>query len=100
MGGWVKKRLFEEAYNRRIHFQVLETHKFELFATKDGLDVILYEGKPIELPDCIIVRVGATVDYFGVAVIRQLEKLGVVVLNPSQSIEISSDKLYTVRHFS
>ena len=43
----------------------METNKFELIASKDGLENILYEGGTIDLPDAIIVRVGANVDYFG-----------------------------------
>jgi len=46
-------------------------------------------------PDAVIPRVGANVDYFGLAVMRQLESLGVQVFNPSSSIEISRDKMYT-----
>ena len=28
------------------------THNFNLVASKDGLEGILYEGKPVALPDC------------------------------------------------
>lgn len=76
------------------------TNNFELVCSKDGLETILYNGKPVDLPDCIITRVGASVDYFGLAVIRQLEKMGGLILNPRSSIEISRDKLLTVQHLA
>ena len=45
------------------------------------LENILYEGLAVELPDCIFNRVGASVSYFGLAVIRQLENMGCLILN-------------------
>ena len=56
---------------------------------------MVYAGEPADLPDCVIPRVGAVVDYFGLAIMRQLETLGVLMFNPTPSIEISRDKLYT-----
>lgn len=40
---------------------------------------------------------GAGTTYFALAVIRHLEKLGVFVLNSSQSIETAKDKLATLQ---
>jgi gamma-F420-2:alpha-L-glutamate ligase len=68
-----------------------------LFASQDGLEQILYEGQKVELPDCILVRTGAKVTSYGLAVIRQFEKMGVIVLNGFASIDISRDKLYTMQ---
>lgn len=95
--GYVKRRLFESAFSKNIQMNFMATSHFELFATKDGLDTVYYDGNPVELPDIILVRVGALVDYFGLAVIRQLERMGVTVLNGSTSIEISRDKLQTMQ---
>jgi len=71
--------------------------RFDLIASKDGLEQILYDGQPCELPDCVVTRVGAKVSYFGLAVIRQFEKMGVVVLNDFKSVDVSRDKLHTLQ---
>ena len=48
----------------------------------------------------VIPRVGALVDYFGLAVIRQIEKMGVLILNNLESINISRDKLWTLQQLA
>eukprot|EP00474_Spongospora_subterranea_P003517 CRZ03975.1 hypothetical protein [Spongospora subterranea] len=97
MTGWVARRLWETSFARNVALRVVDTGKFELLATKDGLENILYDGVKIEMPDIVLVRTGAAIDYFGLAVVRQLEKMGVTVLNGCQSIEISRDKLQTMQ---
>ena len=98
--GYVKRRLFEGGFARNIQVEFVCTALFELFATKDGLDTVYYNGEPVDLPDLVLVRVGAKVDYFGLAVLRQLERMGVTVLNGSSSIEISRDKLQTMQYLA
>ena len=94
------KRLFESGWRQNIQVAIMEINKFELVASKDGLENILYEGKAVELPDCIFNRVGASVSYFGLAVIRQLENMNCLLLNKLTSIEISRDKMLTVQHLA
>ena len=91
------KRLFESGWRQNIQVKVMEINKFELVASKDGLENILYEGHSVELPDAVINRVGASVSYFGLAVIRQLENMNCLILNMLKSIEISRDKMLTVQ---
>lgn len=79
---------------------IMEENKFELVASKDGLEEILYEGSKVTLPDCVMTRVGANVGYFGLAVIRHLENLGCLMFNGLKSIEISRDKLLTVQYLA
>jgi len=95
---YVKRRLWEAAWKKNIAVQIKSYKKFDLFASTDGLEQILYDGKQCDqLPDCLMVRVGAKVTYFGLAVIRQFEKMGVVVLNDFKSVDISRDKLHTLQ---
>lgn len=96
--GYVKKRLWEASYARNVAFKIVSTSKFELIATKEGLCDVIYGGQKVKSPDVVLVRTGAVAaDYFGLAVIRQLEKMGVTVLNDTSSIEISRDKLQTMQ---
>ena len=48
----------------------------------------------MELPDVLFPRTGSATDYFSLANLRQMEHLGVDVINPSQSIETVKDKFY------
>ena len=95
--GHAKKRMYESGYRQNIQVEVRATGNFEIIASQDkGLERVRYDGDLVrDLPDCIIPRVGASVDYFGLAVIRQLEKMGAMILNEISSIEISRDKLTT-----
>lgn len=94
------KRLFEEAWRMNIQVMFVETTKLDMIVTQDGLEHILYKGVKVKLPDCVYPRLGASIDYYGMALIRQLEKNGVLILNPTLSIEISRDKLYSLQHLA
>jgi RimK family alpha-L-glutamate ligase len=50
----------------------------------------------VDLPDCLIPRIG-TVTYYALAIVRHFERLGVFILNSSQSMETSKDKLATLQ---
>jgi len=102
--GYVKRRIVEECFRRQWNCHLVNPNKFDLNlsnlshssnAQSSHSKRCSYDGKLIPLPDVVIPRVGANVDYFGLAVLRQLESRGVCVLNPSSAIEISRDKLYT-----
>mmetsp|Transcript_4245 Transcript_4245/g.4971 ORF Transcript_4245/g.4971 Transcript_4245/m.4971 type:complete len:398 (+) Transcript_4245:350-1543(+) len=95
--GYVLKRIWESCFARNIQCTFVVTSKFELFATEKGLDKLTYDGKEVSLPDLVLSRVGARVDYFGLAVVRHLETIGITVINDVASIEISKDKLQTMQ---
>jgi len=54
---------------------------------------IHYRGKPLTGFDAVIPRIGTSVTYYGLAVLRQFEAMGVVVLNSSTAVARSRDKL-------
>ncbi len=86
-------RLLEAAASKNIELKVYRPEQFELAVTRDDRKSILIDNVPTPLPDFIIPRLGAYTTYFALAVIRQLEYLGVYSCNSSQSIEIVKDKL-------
>lgn len=53
---------------------------------------VLYGGQPIEV-DAVIPRIGASLTFYGTAVVRQFEMMGVLCANESQAIARSRDKL-------
>lgn len=54
---------------------------------------VVYQGKPLEDIDAVIPRIAASRTFYGTAVVRQFEMMGVYTSNPSQAISRSRDKL-------
>lgn len=91
------KRFKKEAKRMGIELQMVSPEEFDIIVTKEGRRSILHNGISVELPECLIPRMGSGTTYFALAVIRHLERLGVFVLNSSQGIENAKDKLATMQ---
>jgi len=50
-----------------------------------------------ELPDAVIPRFGAKIDYFSLLVLKQLQKMEIPLINEVESLEIARDKLVTLQ---
>lgn len=87
-------RLLEVAKKRGIDLKVYRPEQFELVVTRGDRKSILVDGKPTPVPDFLIPRMGSSTPYFALAIIRQLERLGVYVCNSSVTIETVKDKLH------
>ena len=61
---------------------------------------IHYRGQPLEGFDAVIPRIGASVTFYGCAVLRQFEMMGVYPLNESVAISRSRDKLRALQLLS
>ena len=88
-------RFEQVAQQSDIDLTVLQPEQFDLTVTREDNRSILVDGNLVDLPDVLIPRMGAGTTYFGLAVIRHLERLGCYTLNSSQSIETVRDKLYS-----
>jgi ribosomal protein S6--L-glutamate ligase len=55
--------------------------------------MVYYRDEMLNSFDVIIPRIGASITYYGSAVLRQFEMMGVYSLNESNSITRSRDKL-------
>lgn len=97
LNGYENKRFRERAEQDDLELKFVAPEEFEIIVTNTGKRSILHKGKTVELPDCLIPRMGAETTYFALAVIRQLEKLGLYVLNSSNGIECSKDKLSSMQ---
>ncbi len=86
-------RLLEAAKAKHIPLKIYSPKEFELIVSRDDQKSVLLNGKMIALPDFLIPRIGAKTTYFGLAVIRQLERLNIYVCNMSSTVEIVKDKL-------
>ena len=58
---------------------------------------IYYNGEKLEGYDAVIPRIGASVTFYGTAVLRQFEMMGVYPLNESVAIGRSRDKLRSMQ---
>jgi ribosomal protein S6--L-glutamate ligase len=86
-------RVLVEAARRRGHaVQVLDTLQFDIRVSTRSPE-LFYRGEPVGPVDAVIPRIGASITFYGLAVVRQFEMLGVYCLNESQAIARSRDKL-------
>ncbi|MGG6311968.1 ATP-grasp domain-containing protein [Paenibacillus macerans] len=89
------KRLIEEAEKQGIDVRVLAPEQFELTVTRDDRKSVMVDGEVLQLPHFVLPRMGAGTNYFALALIRHLERLGVRTFNSAQSIDTVKDKLFT-----
>jgi len=61
---------------------------------------VRYKGGRIDPVDAVIPRIGASITFYGTAVVRQFEMMGVFTLNESVAISRSRDKLRSLQLLS
>jgi len=86
------KRLLEVATSRGHQLDIIDTLKVYMNIAPHNPQ-IKYKGESIKGYDAVIPRIGASVTMYGLAVLRQLEIMGVWSLNDSVAIGRSRDKL-------
>ncbi len=86
------KRLVEAARHRGHNVHVLDVLRCYMSISSRKSE-IHYKGKVLEGFDAIIPRIGASVTFYGTAVLRQFEMMGVYPLNESVAISRARDKL-------
>lgn len=86
-------RRFVEAATHRGHECIVLDHRQCYVVIKQGNPSIHYNGQDVSDIDAIIPRIGASVTFYGSAIVRQFEVMGVISANPSQAITRSRDKL-------
>jgi ribosomal protein S6--L-glutamate ligase len=93
-------RVLAEAARQRGHsVRVLDTLQFDIRVSRRNPE-LFYRSEPIGPVDAVIPRVGASITFFGMAVVRQFEMMGVYCLNESQAIARSRDKLRALQLLS
>ena len=90
------KRLIEAAESRGHEVRVIDPLRcyINLSSKKPA---IFYRGERLEGFDAVIPRIGASITFYGTAVVRQFEMMGVYVVNESQAITRSRDKLRSMQ---
>lgn len=85
-------RLIEAARDRGHEVRVLDVLRCYMNITSHKPE-IHYKGEIIQGFDAVIPRIGASVTFYGTAVLRQFEMMGVYPLNESVAISRARDKL-------
>lgn len=93
------RRLLEAAKNRGASVSVLNTLKFAI-DLEQGEPDLYYRSKHLGDYDAILPRIGASITYFGTAVVRQFEQMDTFSACSSAGISNSRDKLRSLQILS
>ena len=92
-------RLVEEGKKRGHKIEVIDPLKCDLIIEKEN-PTIFYKDRYLDYVDAIIPRIGTSVTFFGCAVVRQFEMMGVFTTVTSDAIIRSRDKLRSFQRLS
>jgi len=90
------RRLKEAALDRGIDVKVLDTLKFAI-DLKRGAPDLYFRQKHLRAYDAVLPRIGASITYYGTAVVRQFQEMDVFCANTAHGIANSRDKLRSLQ---
>ena len=93
------RRLKEAAQQRKYDVKVLNTLKLAIDLDR-GAPNLYYRQKSLSHYDAVLPRVGASITYYGTAVVRQFEEMDVFCANTANGITNSRDKLRSLQILS
>jgi ribosomal protein S6--L-glutamate ligase len=92
-------RLQEAAAQRGHEVKVLNTLKFAI-DLQQGVPDLYYKQKALGEYDAVLPRIGASITYYGTAVVRQFQEMDVFCANTAHGINNSRDKLRSLQILS
>lgn len=93
------RRFREAALQRGHNVKVLNTLKFAI-DLEEGVPDLYYSQKQLSHYDAVLPRIGASISYYGTAVVRQFEQMDVFTANSAAGIANSRDKLRSLQILS
>ncbi len=93
------RRLREACEQRDYNVKVLNTLKFAIDLERGSPD-LYYRQKQLSDYDAVLPRIGASLTYYGTAVVRQFQEMGVFCANSAHGIANSRDKLRSLQLLS
>jgi ribosomal protein S6--L-glutamate ligase len=93
------RRLKEAALQRNHTVKVLNTLKFAI-DLQQGVPDLYYRQKQLSHYDAVLPRIGASITYYGTAVVRQFQEMDIFCANPAHGIVSSRDKLRSLQVLS
>ena len=82
---------------RGFDMRVVDSANIDIYLTNYDRKSILVNDVITPKPDFVLSRTGANTSFATLAVYRHLERLGVPVINRSESVEACKDKLYSLQ---
>jgi ribosomal protein S6--L-glutamate ligase len=92
-------RIREAAKQRGHEARVFDTLSFSIMLEPHAPD-LYYKHRPVPHVDAIVPRIGASITFFGLAVVQQFEQMGTFTVNSSLAIARSRDKLRSMQMLS
>ncbi|MEM5563616.1 30S ribosomal protein S6--L-glutamate ligase [Psychroserpens sp. AS72] len=92
-------RLVQEARSRGHKVEIIDPLKCDIIIEKEK-PTIFYNDRYLDYVDAIIPRIGSSVTFYGCAVVRQFEEMGVFTIATSDAIQRSRDKLRSLQRLS
>jgi ribosomal protein S6--L-glutamate ligase len=89
-------RLVDAARSRGHSVRVLDPLRCYMRISSNGFDMH-YKGRPLSGFDAVIPRIGSSITFYGTAVLRQFEMMGVYTPNSSDAVLRSRDKLRSLQ---
>ncbi len=90
------RRFKTEAERMGISLKVYNPAHFDLIVSEHTRDSVMIKGKPVPIPDVVYPYFNHDDhSYFSLAIVRQLERMGCLVYNTAETIEMVRDKLHT-----
>lgn len=93
------QRLVEEGKSRNHRVEVIDPLKCDIIIEKEK-PTIYYKDRYLDYVDAIIPRIGASITFYGCAVVRQFEMMNVFTIVTSDAIQRSRDKLRSLQRLS
>ena len=107
MKGWIFSTQNEPSYETKrligcfgdegIECHMVHPNNVDIFISKENRKSVQVENEYTTIPDFVIPRVGSSTTYYQKAVFRPLERMGVLFINSSDSVDNVKDKLYTMQ---
>jgi ribosomal protein S6--L-glutamate ligase len=93
------ERLVVEGEKRGHKVEVIDPLKCDIIIEKEK-PTIYYKDRYLDYVDAVIPRIGASVTFYGCAVVRQFEMMNVFTIATSDAIQRSRDKLRSLQRLS
>src|SRR5580704_5964340 len=91
------KRLVDAVLARVHSLRILDTTRCYMNISEKNSAIHYYGGECITEVDAVIPRIGASITFYGTAVVRHFESQGIYSLNSSVAISRSRDKLRSLQ---
>lgn len=93
------RRLTQAARKRGHTVRVMNPLDFTMVLSTRNPE-LYYKGRKMDMVDAVIPRIGSSITFYGLAVVRQFEMIGTYCVNESNAIARSRDKLRALQLLS